>query len=83
MGNVHSQPLAGLVELMQAHFSIQTFVETGTFMGDATGFAARLFPKVISIEVNPDFHRSAGLVLAGWPRGRRVLRPSRRLPAAG
>jgi hypothetical protein len=65
MGNLHSQPLAGLVELMQAHFSIQTFVETGTFMGHATEFAARLFPTVISIEVNRDFHRSAALRLRG------------------
>lgn len=65
MGSLHSPPLAGLVQFLQAHFSIQTFVETGTFMGDATGFAARLFPEVISIEVNPDFHRSATARLRG------------------
>ena len=65
MGSLHSPPLAGLVQFMQAHFSIKTFVETGTFTGDATGFAARLFPEVISIEVNPDFHRSAATRLSG------------------
>jgi hypothetical protein len=65
MGNLHSQPLAGLVQFMQARFSIRTFIETGTYMGDATGFAARIFPEVISIEVDPNFHRIAAERLSG------------------
>jgi hypothetical protein len=64
MGALHQQPLAGFVQFLQARFAIETFVETGTFRGDATEFAARVFPRVASIEVDPECHRVSAQRLA-------------------
>lgn len=71
MGNLHTEPLSGFVQFLQARFGIQTFVETGTYRGDTTAFAAELFPQVVSIEVDADCHRAAVARLAGT--GARVL----------
>ncbi len=34
-----------------------TFIETGTFYGQMVNFARGIFPKVISVEIHPPFHR--------------------------
>lgn len=65
MGQLHIEPLAGFVRYLQARYAIQSFVETGTFRGDATEFAAGLFPQVTSIEVDPGCHRTAAARLKG------------------
>ena len=65
MGALHSEPLSGLVRFLQARYEIQAFVETGTFRGDATAFAAGIFPQVASIEIDPACHRAASARLAG------------------
>lgn len=65
LGNLHQQPLAGFVQFLQGRYAIETFIETGTYRGDATEFAARIFPQVFSIEVDPDCHRAAAARLEG------------------
>lgn len=40
------------------------FVETGTFMGGTTEWAASHFQKVITIEVNPEISRTTSRRLA-------------------
>jgi hypothetical protein len=59
LGQLHAEPLAGFVRFLQARYQIATFVETGTYRGDATAFAAGLFTQVVSIEVDADCHRTA------------------------
>jgi hypothetical protein len=40
-------------------YSCQTFVETGTYLGDMIRAVHTLFPKVISIELDPKLHSRA------------------------
>ena len=39
-------------------FGFKSAIETGTFRGETTVGLAKLFPKVFTIEVNPDFHEA-------------------------
>jgi hypothetical protein len=56
LGNLYQPPLAGLVHALQAKYSLQDFVETGTFQGGGMAFAAAIFPSVTTIEVKPEYH---------------------------
>lgn len=59
MGQLHTEPLSGFVKFLQARYALETLVETGTYRGDATEFATTVFPKVVSIEVDPGCHQAA------------------------
>jgi hypothetical protein len=59
VGQLHTEPLSGFVKFLQARYALQSFVETGTYKGDATEFATAIFPNVMSIEVDPGCHRMA------------------------
>ena len=59
MGSVHFGAPRAIIEKIQAVFAITTFVETGTYMGDTTAWAAERFAKVVTIEGSPEFHREA------------------------
>jgi hypothetical protein len=56
LGNLSEPPLAGLVRFLQAKYALQDFVETGTFRGGGTAFAATVFPSVTTIEVKAEYH---------------------------
>jgi hypothetical protein len=59
MGAVHATPLAELTLALQKQFDIENFVETGTYMGQASGWAAGHFKQVWTIEIREDFQREA------------------------
>jgi hypothetical protein len=65
LGQLHREPISGFVTFLQARFGLQSFIETGTYRGDATAFATTLFPHVASIEVDPGCHREASARLQG------------------
>lgn len=58
MGNLYEAPLAGLIRFLQAKYALRDFVETGTFRGGGTAFAATVFPSVTTIEVKAEYHEA-------------------------
>jgi len=58
LGNLHQPPLAGFVRFFQAKYALQDFVETGTFLGGSTAFAAAVFPSVTTIEVKAEYYEA-------------------------
>jgi hypothetical protein len=59
MGQIHVSPLSNLADGLRRVYHLTTFVETGTFMGGATGWAARVFETVYTIEIRADFQEQA------------------------
>src|SRR5262245_1780831 len=51
-------PTLLILELKQ-RLGIADFVETGTYRGDTTEWAAKNFARVVTIELSPEFHRAA------------------------
>lgn len=80
MGQLNAEPLAGFVRFLQARYGLSTFVETGTFRGDTTEFATRLFPHVVSIELDPGCHQAASARLQGTNAQLLLGDSRRRLP---
>ncbi len=48
-----------VVSEMATRLGVTTFLETGTYQGDATRWAASVFKRVFTIELNPDFFRAS------------------------
>ena len=67
MGMIHGWPLDTFVPELAATYGIAEFVETGTFEGDGCAFAARIFPRVTTIEIDPAYHAAARRRLSGLP----------------
>lgn len=59
MGNVHPGIPEALTERLATEAGITTFVETGTFQGRTTAWAAERFGRVVTIEADPDLYRNA------------------------
>lgn len=59
MGTLQTPPLSALVRGLQQHYQLQTFVETGTYLGAGAEFAAGVFPRVETIEIKPEYHAAA------------------------
>lgn len=47
------------LQQLKTYFGIQIFIESGTFLGNTTAKAARIFDEVHSIEISPDFYTQA------------------------
>ena len=58
MGNLYEPPLAGLIRFLQSKYALRDFVETGTFRGGGTAFAATVFPSVTTIEVKAEYYEA-------------------------
>ena len=59
MGIVRWGPPEELVLILKRAFSIDMFIETGTFKGHSTSWAAAHFPSVISIEAGQKLYQEA------------------------
>jgi hypothetical protein len=59
MGSIHLPPLADLATALIAAEGIRDFVETGTYLGHALGWASRRFDRVWTIEINTGFQAEA------------------------
>ena len=65
MGTISTGPLASLTTKLARKYGIDCFVETGTFHGDAARFAAKLFPRVVTIEIKREYQEQAILQSPG------------------
>lgn len=52
-------PPTGMIAALKAELKLDEFVETGTFRGDTTAWAAQNFRRVTTIELSPKYHREA------------------------
>jgi len=59
MGNVRFGPPTDLIRALATRFSIHNFIETGTYLGGTSAWAATEFKDVWTSELHPDsFHRA-------------------------
>jgi len=59
MGNISTEPLASLVTRLAQKYDIGCLVETGTYLGDGARYAATIFPRVVTIEINQEYRQRA------------------------
>lgn len=59
MGNVLFGAPQKLIEHLHKTFSIPAFIETGTFQGETSAWASRLFEEVVTIEGSSEFYHAA------------------------
>lgn len=55
-----------LVRLIREHYAIEIFVETGTFKGKTSVWAAGIFRDVFTVENSKEFFESASKTLRGY-----------------
>lgn len=77
MGNKRMGPPEDFVDELRLRLAATVFVETGTYLGQTTAWAAQRFSEVITIEASPDFHAHAVRRFAGCPGVRVLLGDSR------
>ena len=65
MGTLTSGPLSDLARSMADGFGLKHFIETGTFLGHSSEWAADIFERVTTVESNEDYHAQACARLAG------------------
>lgn len=59
MGLYQMGPPAALTLALQRRLGMEDFIETGTFHGHTTAWAARHFARVTTIELSPTYHAAA------------------------
>jgi hypothetical protein len=59
MGIVRPGPPEQLVLMLQMQYHLNTFVESGTYLGDTAVWASTHFDQVITIEYSPTLYREA------------------------
>ena len=52
-------PPTGVILALQPRLKLEEFVETGTYRGETTAWAADHFPRVTTIELSSQFHAAA------------------------
>lgn len=65
MGAIHLSPLADLARELARAGGLRDFVETGTYVGSALPWASRMFERVTTVELNPQFQAQAKANNAG------------------
>jgi hypothetical protein len=76
MGNVRFGPPTDLIRELATRFSIDHFVETGTYLGGTSSWAASQFAHVWTSELHPDSYRRAKDNLARFPNVQIYHQPS-------
>jgi hypothetical protein len=67
MTTLAEPPLDQYVGYMKSRFGLDTLIETGTYLGDSTAWAAARFSRVVTIDTRPDFQqRAAEGLCAGY-----------------
>lgn len=72
MGTLTAGPLSQLALALRGHFGIEHFVETGTFRGATTRWAAGQFKQVTTVELNAELYAEARTALSDLPHVRVV-----------
>ena len=65
MGTLRAGPNAAFVVDLRDVLELRVFVETGTYRGETTAFAAGAFDRVVTVEVRDDYRADAMDRLAG------------------
>ena len=65
MGIINFSIPKGLVHAVTKAARFQNFIETGTFKGGTSHWAATIFPKVYTIEISPELSKTASEIGAG------------------
>jgi hypothetical protein len=65
MGIVTHGAPTDLVLLLRDQAHLETFVETGTYLGDTASWASRHFSRIVTIEQSPALYEAAGIRFAG------------------
>jgi hypothetical protein len=79
MGNVSFGAPRNIIEKIRTSFNVNTFVETGTYMGGTAAWASEHFDQVFTIEGSADYHRQAQERLTGKRNIEFLLGDSRRM----
>jgi hypothetical protein len=56
MSKLSDPAVAEMAEILRSKHGLDTLIETGTFEGESTLWAAQRFRRVYTIEICPDFH---------------------------
>lgn len=59
MTTLRHAPIASFVERLQRRYGMTTLVETGTFEGESTLWAAQRFRRVVTIDISLEFQDAA------------------------
>lgn len=59
MGPLSQEPLAAFVKMLVEGEGYSEFVETGTYLGETTCWAASVFSRVLTVELDPKFQAQA------------------------
>lgn len=59
VGSLTKPSLGNLALALRSGFGISTFVETGTYKGETTAWAAERFEQVITVELNDEYREHA------------------------
>src|SRR5271155_4270033 len=70
MGQYQMGPPVALTLALQRRLGILNFIETGTFQGDTTAWAAGHFTRVTTIELSPTYHATAQARFGAQPNVR-------------
>jgi hypothetical protein len=77
LGTTNFGPPGDLVAYLQRRFAIPCFFETGTLLGETTGWAAQRFEHVITVESAREFFEVAKARFSDQPRVRTLFGDSR------
>jgi hypothetical protein len=71
--NPHSLSKLRNIDKLRRRTGARVLIETGTYRGVTAARCARLFERVITIELDPKLHREAAAYLSRWPNVEPIL----------